>query len=137
VGGRSRTSPLGDLSQRVQAISPDKLGTRLATVDLPIELRPVADQLNALLARLDEAFEREKRFTTPQAMNSAHRSPELRMLLEVAASRPRTSNEWSGTVDTAMAVLARAQLSVNRCCGWHGPAASLRMPMPAPRLGPF
>jgi len=37
-------SPLGDLSQRVQAISPDKLGTRLATVDLPIELRPVADQ---------------------------------------------------------------------------------------------
>jgi signal transduction histidine kinase len=101
--------PLSDLSRRVQAIGPDTLGTRFDAAGLPAELRPIAEQLSALLARLEEAFEREKRFSAAASHELRTPIAELRMLLEVAQSQPRTSEQWSRTADTALGVLARAQ----------------------------
>ncbi|MBY0312385.1 MAG: GHKL domain-containing protein [Phycisphaerales bacterium] len=101
--------PLGDLSRRVQSLGPDTLGTRLDPTDLPAELRPIAEQLSGLLARLEEAFEREKRFSAAASHELRTPIAELRMLLEVAASQPRTSAEWSRTAGTALDVLFRAQ----------------------------
>jgi signal transduction histidine kinase len=102
-------APLGDLSRRVQALGPEALGTRFTSADLPAELRPIAEQLSALLARLEEAFEREKRFSAAASHELRTPIAELRMLLEVAASKHRTSEEWSRTTGTALGVLARAQ----------------------------
>lgn len=102
-------APLSDLSRRVQALGADTLGTRFDAAALPAELRPIADQLNALLARLKEAFEREKRFSAAASHELRTPIAELRMLLEVAASQPRTKEEWARTADTALGVLARAQ----------------------------
>jgi signal transduction histidine kinase len=93
----------------VQAIGPETLGARFEPVDLPAELRPIAEQLSALLARLEEAFEREKRFSAAASHELRTPIAELRMLLEVAASQPRTGEEWSRTAETALGVLARAQ----------------------------
>ena len=101
--------PLSDLSRRVQALGPDTLGARFDAAGLPAELRPIAEQLSALLARLEEAFEREKRFSAAASHELRTPIAELRMLLEVAQSQPRTSEQWSGTADTALGVLARAQ----------------------------
>ncbi len=101
--------PLTDLSARVRALGPETLGTRFETAGLPDELRPIAEQLSALLARLDEAFEREKRFSAAASHELRTPITELRMLLEVAASQPRTSEEWSRTTEAALGVLARAQ----------------------------
>ncbi|MFN7020018.1 MAG: sensor histidine kinase [Phycisphaerales bacterium] len=101
--------PLGDLSRRVQTLGPDTLGARFEPAGLPAELRPIAEQLTGLLARLEEAFEREKRFSAAASHELRTPIAELRMLLEVAASQPRTSEEWSRTTDTALGVLARAQ----------------------------
>ncbi len=101
--------PLRDLSRRVQTLGPDTLGTRFEAGNLPAELRPIAEQLSGLLARLEEAFERERRFSAAASHELRTPIAELRMLFEVAASQRRTSEEWSRTIDTALGVLARAQ----------------------------
>lgn len=101
--------PLNELSRRVQALGPDTLGTRFDAAGLPAELRPIAQQLSALLARLQEAFEREKRFSAAASHELRTPIAELRMLLEVAQSQPRTSEQWSRTAESALGVLARAQ----------------------------
>lgn len=101
--------PLGDLSRRVQSLGPETLNARFESAGLPAELRPIAEQLSALLARLEEAFEREKRFSAAASHELRTPIAELRMLLEVAASQPRTGQEWSRTTETALGVLARAQ----------------------------
>jgi signal transduction histidine kinase len=101
--------PLGDLSRRVQSLGPETLGARFDPAGLPAELRPIAEQLSALLARLEEAFEREKRFSAAASHELRTPIAELRMLLEVAASQPRTSEDWSRTAETALGVLTRAQ----------------------------
>lgn len=101
--------PLTELSRRVQELGPETLGTRFEAAGLPDELRPIAEQLSGLLARLEEAFEREKRFSAAASHELRTPIAELRMLLEVAASQPRTSEEWSRTTETALGVLVRAQ----------------------------
>lgn len=101
--------PVDDLSQRVQALGPDSLGTRFGSADLPAELRPIAEQLSSLLERLEEAFARERRFSAATSHELRTPIAELRMLLEVARTRPRTSDEWHKTSGRALDVLDRAQ----------------------------
>ncbi len=101
--------PLHDLAERVSAISPSTLDAHFEAGHLPTELRPVAEQLSALLARLHAAFEREKRFTAAASHELRTPIAELRMLLEVAASQPRTSADWITTSERALGVLDRAQ----------------------------
>jgi len=133
--------PVGEVSEQVRRLGPHTLSTRLHAETLPVELRVIAQQLNGLLSRLEEAFEREKRFAAAashelrviaQQLNgllsrleeaferekrfaaaASHelRTPiaELRVLLEVAASKPRTAEEWEATADRARTVLARMQ----------------------------
>lgn len=106
---RRGLSPLGDLSARVAAIGPSTLDARLDASEVPAELRPVVEQLVALLARLREAFQRERRFSAAASHELRTPIAELRMLLEVAASRPRTDAEWNATSTRAVAVLDRAE----------------------------
>lgn len=101
--------PLTALSRRAQSLGPETLGTRFEAAGLPDELRPIAEQLNAMLARLQAAFEREKRFSAAASHELRTPIAELRMLLEVAASRPRSGEEWARTTEAALGVLDRAQ----------------------------
>lgn len=101
--------PLSDLSRRVQSLDADTLSARFEPAGLPAELRPIAEQLSGLLARLQDAFEREKRFSAAASHELRTPIAELRMLLEVASSQPRTGEEWLRTAETSLGVLARAQ----------------------------
>ena len=101
--------PLGDLSRRVQSLDADTLSARFEPAGLPAELRPIAEHLSGLLARLQDAFEREKRFSAAASHELRTPIAELRMLLEVASSQPRTGEEWLRTAETSLGVLARAQ----------------------------
>src|SRR5262249_12928953 len=55
--------PARRLAEEIEAIDATGLGRPLAAGDVPAELRPMVDTLNALLARLGDSFARERRFT--------------------------------------------------------------------------
>jgi len=106
---RRGTASLARLSANVAALGPDTLDQRVDARELPDELTPVAARLNDLLARLHEAFERERRFSAAASHELRTPIAELRMLLEVALSRSRSAEEWSVTGAKAIGVLDRAQ----------------------------
>jgi len=106
---RRGTRPLETLSASVAILGPDTLDKRLDTGDLPSEVAPVAGRLNNLLARLDDAFARERRFTSAASHELRTPVAELRMLLEVGLSRERTPERWEQTARDGLGVLDRAQ----------------------------
>jgi hypothetical protein len=102
-------APVSELAEQVAGVDAENLGTRLAVPRLPPEIAPIQDRVNALLVRIEGAMQREKRFTSAAAHELRTPIAELRMLLEVAASQERTSQQWTQTADRALAVLVRAQ----------------------------
>jgi len=106
---RRGTRPLESLSARVATLGPDTLDQRLAPDRLPIELAPFAERLNDLLARLGDAFARERRFTSAASHELRTPIAELRMLLEVGLTRARSPGQWEETARDGLGVLDRAQ----------------------------
>lgn len=85
--------PLKRLGEEAAHFPVASLDRRFSESDLPAELQPIVGRLNDLLSRIEEAFRRERRFTS----NVAHelRTPiaELRSLAEVAlACRPASTD---------------------------------------------
>jgi signal transduction histidine kinase len=84
--------PLDNLGNKVALIDASSLDDRFSSDDLPRELTPICNHLNALMGRLEDSFERERRFSS----NLAHelRTPiaELRMMSEVALRWPEEVN---------------------------------------------
>lgn len=106
--------PVGVLAEQVAAIDPVRLGvnaestsSRLAVAHLPREIAPIQGRVNALLSRVEAAMHREKRFTTAAAHELRTPVAELRTLLEVAASRPRTAEEAKRTLSTSLVCVER------------------------------
>ncbi len=80
--------PLRQMAREVGSIGASNLDLRLTPTSQSQELNPITDRLNDLLERLEDAFDREKRFSG----NVAHelRTPiaELRTLAEVGKEWP-------------------------------------------------
>jgi two-component system sensor histidine kinase QseC len=80
--------PLKKIAKDVQGLDASRLHMRLSDVTASEELAPITNQLNHLLERLEDAFQREKRFSG----NVAHelRTPiaELRTMAEVGKQWP-------------------------------------------------
>lgn len=106
---RRGIAPLDQLSARVGSIGPGSLDQRLEVGSLPRELAPIAARINDLLSRVDQAFARERSFTSAASHELRTPISELRMLLEVGLSRPRTPEQWEKTASDGLAVLQRAQ----------------------------
>lgn len=80
--------PLETLAARTASIDARKLDTRLPSEECPDELRPVVATLNALLARLEESFARERRFSSDVAHELRTPVAELKSLAELAVTWP-------------------------------------------------
>lgn len=80
--------PIKSIARQVESLNADCLDARIQLPRTPKELSAIVDQLNSLLERLDDTFQRERRF----ADNVAHelRTPiaELRSLATVGAQWP-------------------------------------------------
>lgn len=85
---RRGLQPLDTLAARTAAIDERKLDTRLPEADCPAELKPVVTTLNALLARLELSFARERRFSSDVAHELRTPVAELKSLAELVAGWP-------------------------------------------------
>ncbi len=101
--------PLDRIAQQVETLDADSLDARIALPQTPVELAPIVGQLNGLLARLQDSFDRERRFTG----NVAHelRTPiaELRSLAEVGARWPDDKEAVAGFFDDVGAIAGRME----------------------------
>lgn len=101
--------PLGAAADEVSARDWRRLPDDLPTDNLPDEVRPFVDRINAMLGSLRIGIERERRFSS----NVAHelRTPlaGLRTTLEVAGARQRSPEELSRAVETCRTVVLGMQ----------------------------
>ncbi|HTN49980.1 MAG TPA: ATP-binding protein [Burkholderiaceae bacterium] len=83
-------APLGRIAGAVKERSPTAL-TPVPTTALPVEIRPLADALNDLLARLDHSFTLQRRF----AADAAHelRTPLTALNLQVQLAERAASDD--------------------------------------------
>ncbi|MGH8047111.1 MAG: ATP-binding protein [Chthoniobacterales bacterium] len=106
---RSGLGPLDQLARNVAEINASSLATRFSTDNLPAELQPIAARLNELLARLQSAFERERRFTAAAAHELRTPLAELRALAEVNLTTPATPAERADSWSDALATTRRME----------------------------
>lgn len=83
-GVRVGLAPLDRLSARLRRIDAAHMDARADAGGVPIELRPVYDELNRLLDRIEQALARERRFTDAAAHELRTPIAELRTGAEVA-----------------------------------------------------
>ncbi len=101
---RRELAPLDRLAEQASRITAESLSTRFPTDTVPGEIKPISSRLNDLLSRLEESFERERRFSADLAHELRTPIAELRSLTEVALkwpeSRPRETD--SDTLEIAI-----------------------------------
>ena len=85
---RGELAPLNELADQAARVNADSLTERFPTNSMPAELRPISSRLNDLLGRLQEAFERERRFSADLAHELRTPIAELRSLAELALKWP-------------------------------------------------
>jgi signal transduction histidine kinase len=98
------------LAEQTQQIHADSLSTRFTADAFPIELRPIATRLNDLLARLEQSFERERRFSADLAHELRTPLAELRVQTEYTlkwpeAREPATDQETLAIVEQMEAMV--------------------------------
>jgi two-component system sensor histidine kinase QseC len=82
--------PLDRLAEQAARINANSLTARFPTEGIPVELQPICGRLNDLLARLEQSFERERRFSADLAHELRTPLAELRSQAECALKWPET-----------------------------------------------
>lgn len=101
--------PLGRLSRQIEGLSGDGLKKRFVLPDAPAELEPVVAELNLLLARIQEAFDREQAFTADAAHELRTPLAGLRSTIELALNRERSSAEYRQSAEASLAITEEMQ----------------------------
>jgi two-component system, OmpR family, heavy metal sensor histidine kinase CusS len=86
--------PLHRVLRQINQIGPSSLDQRIDPSDLPSELLPLAERLNAVLERLQTAFERERGFTSDAAHEFRNPLAAIRSVGEVALTAPQSPEEY-------------------------------------------
>lgn len=113
-------SPLRRLSKEIAAVEENALGNRLTTKGLDPELSRLANAFNAVLARLEQAFEAQRAFVA--RASHALRTPlaSIRSQSEVALRRERPDADYRAALDEIAreaadaGMLADGLLALNR-----------------------
>lgn len=104
--------PLESLATRIASIGADDLSARIEANDMPAELAPVAQRLNGLLLKLDEAFLRERSFTADAAHELRTPLAGIRSSMEVALSRPRPAADYRDTLVESLQIVRHMEAMV-------------------------
>jgi two-component system, OmpR family, sensor kinase len=93
--------PVESMRGEAAAISASEPGRRLQVPKTGDELARLAETLNAMLARLEEAIERERRFVDDASHELRTPLSNLRAGLELALRRSRTADELEASIRSA------------------------------------
>ena len=104
---RRGLASLNALGQQAAGINENTLHTRFPSSGAPEELVPIIERLNALLARLEQSFEKERRFSADLAHEFRTPLAELRSFLECCIKWPDTRDER--TDETMLQILKRLE----------------------------
>ena len=104
---RRGLSPLAKMRRMFERVQPAHLSERVEPARWPIELRPLADSFDAMLARLEDSFTRLSQFSADLAHEL--RTPVGNMLGEaqVALSRDRKPDEYRNVIESTAAECGR------------------------------
>jgi heavy metal sensor kinase len=106
---RQGMRPVGTMAGRIAAIRENDLSDRIPTDSLPTEMASVALRINELLGRLDEAFRRERTLTADVAHELRTPLAGLLSTIEVALSRPRSSEEQTRYFRTCLGIVRQTK----------------------------
>jgi signal transduction histidine kinase len=121
IAVRGGLRPLRDLAEQAETIDATSLQRRFATDKTPAELLPIAERLNQLLARLEESFARERRFSSDVAHELRTPIAELRAATEVALKWPEDAETTRNTMQELLAIALQMEsivaglLALARC----------------------
>ena len=101
--------PVEELAERIKRIDATDLDASIRMPTLPTELEPIVVQFNALLARLESAFERERGFCADVAHELRTPLAGLRTTLEVTQARTRTDEQYARAIDQCKLVVVQTQ----------------------------
>jgi two-component system heavy metal sensor histidine kinase CusS len=111
---RKSIRPLKDITSAARGITPAHLDGRVPTVDLPAELRELAETLNVALARMHDAFSRLDQFAADVAHELRTPVHNLRGGIEVAMGQDRTPDEYRQVLTGALTEADRLGRLVDR-----------------------
>ena len=100
---KSALRPLAATAQQVGTIDEQHLDRRIDRSRLPSELVPMADRLNEMLARLQDAFALRTRFLADASHELRTPVASLVTTLDVALARPREADAYRRTLETCRA----------------------------------
>ena len=113
--------PLQKVALHAAGLEATTLRTRFPTEDMPLELRPICLRLNELLVRLEQSFERERRFSADVAHELRTPIAELRSLTEVSLKWPESNEAKMEAFQDALAIARQMEtvvtslLAITRC----------------------
>ncbi len=94
--------PVEAMRRRAEEVSSDRTGQRLPLPAARDEIRRLGETLNAMLARLEAGFARERRFIADASHELRTPLALLRTELELALRRPRTQEELERALASAL-----------------------------------
>lgn len=107
VAARRGLAPLRALKHEAESITADRLHSRLSTETVPTELVPLAETLNALLARLEDSFRRLADFSSDIAHELRTPVSNLLTQTQVTLSQVRTPDEYRNVLASNVEELER------------------------------
>jgi signal transduction histidine kinase len=101
--------PLARVARRIAALDETGLKQRIDDRGVPLEIVAVVKQLNGLLGRLDEAFERERALTADVAHELRTPVAEVRTITEITLRRQRDPEEYRAALGEVLDAITALQ----------------------------
>ena len=100
AAARRGLAPLRAMREQTQVVTAQQLSHRLPVESAPVELAELAQSLNDMLARLEEAFHRLSDFSSDIAHELRTPVSNLMTETQVALSRPRSADDYRSVLES-------------------------------------